>query len=186
MTANGELIYDITTGTTTLPTGGTVVDKDTGVSLQATFLRYEAGVFVDATGASVSGSFGLLHADNLRIDVVAATLDASGNLRLQRDGLALTAERVHYDAATAIVDFAGSVGADAPAFKAERVLLDARNGDVLLVGRYSYQNGIISLESPAAGGLLQLRLSTQSEVPVYDASTEVSPDLLARFAAALD
>ncbi len=182
VTPAGSQSYDIGTGVTTLPQGGTVVDQDTGVTLRATALSYLAGSSIDATGATVRGDFGTLTAPSLHIDVPTGTLTASGGVELTRDGLSLTASELKYDAVRQVVDFSGPVAGTAPTFHADRVLLDVRSGDVLLLGQYGFSDGLLTLTAPPAGGRLELRFHQVDGKPVYDAATEVAPELLARFA----
>ena len=185
VTPAGPQRYDITTGVTTLPQGGTVVDQDTGVTLKAASLQYVEGASIDAKDASVTGSFGRLTATSIHIDVAAATLRASGDLQLVRDGLTVQADALRYDAGREVVDFTGPVTGASPDFQADRVLLDARSGDVLLLGQYRFSEGALTLTSPTGGGRLELHLHQADGRPVYDAATEVSPALLARFSAEL-
>jgi hypothetical protein len=186
VTPAGRQVFDLTTGVTPLPDGGEVVDQDTGVALQATTIEYRDGAYIDATGVRVRGSFGALDADALHIDIAAATLEAHGHLRLERAGLTVQAARVHFDAGRDVADFAGPVRGDAPAFEADRVLLDTRSGNVLLVGRYSFEDGLFTLTSPASGGRLELQFVGADGNAAYDAATEVDPALLERFATELD
>jgi len=186
VTSDGPQIYDITTGVTTLPKGGTVIDQDTGVKLQAGSLRYVEGKTIDAKDGAVSGSFGELTAATIHIDIAAGTLRASGNLTLRRDGLSLKAADLLYDAGRDIVDFSGPVTGTSPDFQADRVLLDARSGNVLLLGHYSFSDGVFTLTSPKHGGKLELHFHQVDGKPVYDAATEVSPALLTRFSAELN
>lgn len=186
VTPTGRQVFDLTTGVTTLPEGGEVVDQDTGVTLRAASIEYREGAFIDATGVRVSGSFGALDADAVHIDMTASVLEAHGHLRLEREGLTVQAARVRFDAGRDVADFAGPVSGDAPAFEADRVLLDTRSGNVLLVGRYSYHDGLFTLTSPAAGGRLELQFVGAEGRAAYDAATEVDPALLERFATELD
>lgn len=185
VTANGPQSYDITTGVTTLPDGGTVVDQDTGVTLSAATLRYQVGLTIDAESATVTGDFGTLTAPVIHIDVPAGTLTATGTLRLTRDGLAVSADGLRYDASRQIVDFTGPVTGTAPAFVADRLLLDTRSGDVLLLGHYRFSSGPLTLMAPEAGGRLELTFHTVDGKPLYDAVTDVSPTLLTRFSTEL-
>jgi len=185
VTPNGPQRYDISSGVTTLPQGGTVVDQDTGVTLEAASMTYVEGVSIDATDASVTGSFGRLTAGSIHIDVPAATLRATGDLKLIRGGLTVQAGTLHYDATREVVDIRGPVEGTSPDFRADRVLLDAKSGDVLLLGRYRFSEGALTLTSPTGGGRLELHLHAVDGKPVYDAATEVSPALLARFSAEL-
>jgi hypothetical protein len=185
VTPNGPQRYDISSGVTTLPQGGTVVDQDTGVTLEAASMTYVEGSTIDATKASVAGSFGKLTAASIHIDVPAGTLEASGGLHLVRGGLTVQAGSLAYDATREVVDIHGPVEGTSPDFRADRVLLDAKSGDVLLLGQYSFSEGPLTLTSPTGGGRLELHLHPVDGKPVYDAATEVSPALLARFSAEL-
>lgn len=181
----GPQVIDITTGITTLPEGGSVIDRDTGVTVQAARIRYLDGAFIEATDVTVEGAFGSLRADAVRIDMADSVLTATGNLRLERDGLNVAAAELRYHALSAIAVFDGGVTGNEPAFNAERVLLDVVNGDVLLLGAYSFTSGLFTMTSPTEGGRLELRLHEVDGVIVYDAATDVSPDLLQRFSAHL-
>lgn len=185
VTPAGAQSYDLTTGVTTLADGGTVVDQNTGVTLHAAMIQYVDGVYIDAKGASVVGSFGTLSAASVHIDIKAGIMTASGKLSLKRDALSVTAAGVRYDANNQIVDFKGPVTGTAPDFRADRVLLDADNGNVLLIGNYRFSEGPLLLQAPKGGGRLQLIFHHVNGTPVYDASTQVSPPLLARFSAVL-
>ena len=181
----GPQVIDITTGITTLPQGGSVIDRDTGVTVAAAHIRYLDGAFIEATTVTVDGAFGSLRADNVRIEMSDSVLIATGNLTLQRAGLTVTASELRYHALSSIAVFDGGVTGTEPAFQAERVLLDVVTGDVLLVGSYSFSSGLFTMTSPNAGGRLELRLHEVDGAIVYDAATDVSPDLLQRFSAHL-
>jgi hypothetical protein len=185
VTPAGAQSYNLTTGVTTLADGGTVVDGDTGVKLHAATITYVDGVYIDAKGASVVGSFGTLKADVVHIDIKAGVMTASGTLSLKRDALSVTAAAVRYDANDEVVDFKGPVTGTAPDFRADRVLLDALSGDVLLLGNYRFSEGPLVLEAPKGGGRLELVFHRVHGAPVYDASTQVAPPLLARFSTEL-
>jgi len=178
----GRQTIDIISGVTTLPDGGSVVDRDTGVSLEAERISYRDGHFIEATGVVVEGSFGTLTAEYLHIDVPTGLLTANGSLRLEREGLSVVADELRYYAEAQVAVFDGAVRGTAPNFQTERLLLDADSGDVLLVGRYAYADGLLTLASPESGGRLELRLSLNEGTASYDAATEVRPEVLARFA----
>lgn len=182
---NGRQVLDITTGITVLPEGGHVVDQQTGVRLEAQHIRYLDGSFIEASGVSVSGVFGALVAESLRIDIPSASLSATGDLSLTREELVLSAETMNYFAEDNVAEFVGDVASTSPEFSAERALLDTLTGDVLLIGRYSFDGGFLTLSSPEEGGRLELRLSAVGESVTYDATTDVGEDLLERFAARL-
>lgn len=181
ITASGRQLFDITTGMTILPDGGVVTDKATGVELVAGHIEYLAGQFVEAIDAEVSGDFGAVSADLLVLDLEAGVLEASGDLRLVREGLSIRAGTLVYDAHRQVAVFGGGVVASGPTFEADRLLLDATTGDVLLVGQYLFEDTLFTMTSPEAGGQLELKLVLRDGETFYDAATEVSPTLLARF-----
>lgn len=185
ITSHGRQTIDITTGLTTLPDGGKLTDTKTGVEVSAEVIQYLDGAYIEAAGVSVTGAFGDFSADALHIDVVGSVLTASGELELDRDGLLITAGLLRYHALEQVIVFEGGVQGSEPAFAADRVLLDAVTGDVLLDGRYTFVGDLFTMRSPEAGGQLQLVLSRKGEQHVYGAATEVSPALLERFRAYL-
>lgn len=186
VTPKGAQTYDISTGVTTLPDGGTIVDKSTGVSLVAGAITYLDGAYIDAKNASVSGAFGKLTAATVHIDVTTGMLTATGDLSVVRGALTLTAAKLTYDANQQVADFSGPVTGSSPDFRADRLLLDAASGNALLLGNYRYDGGAFTLSAPEGGGRLQLTLHQENGSPVYDAATDISPELLARFAAELN
>ncbi len=183
--SHGRQTIDIVTGLTTLPDGGTLYDAHTGVEVQASVIRYVDGEYIEASGVTASGGFGDLVAESLHIDVVDSVLTASGELRLSRDGLVLTAGSLRYHALEQVIVFDGGVTGSEPTFSADRVLLDTLSGDVLLDGRYEFAGALFTMRSPAKGGRLQLSLEQRGDEVVYAAATEVSPALLERFKAYL-
>lgn len=183
--SNGAQVIDITTGITTLPDGGSVIDKQTGVSFTAGHIAYLDGAFIEATGVQLEGAFGKLAAEVVRIDITSSTLLATGSLVLTREGLEVVATELRYYAVHEIAVFEGGVTGNEPRFNAERVLLDVRTGDVLLDGRYSFAGDLFTMTSPEQGGLLELRLVELGDVVTYSAASEVSESLLERFRAYL-
>lgn len=183
--SNGRQVIDITTGVTTLPDGGNVVDKQTGVSFTAGHIAYLDGAFIEASAVLLEGAFGVLSADGVRIDIASSSLVATGDLTLRREGLEVVASELTYFALTEVAVFEGGVTGNEPRFNAERVLLDVRTGDVLLDGRYSFAGDLFTMTSPEQGGLLELRLVELGDVVTYSAASEVSESLLERFRAYL-
>lgn len=185
ITSAGEQTYDITTGLTTLPDGGTVYDARTGVEVEAVLIRFVEGEYIEADGVVVSGEFGSFQADNMRVDLVTSVLSASGDLWLARSGLTIVAGSLEYFADEDVMVFDGGVQGNDPEFYADRLLLDVSTGDVLLDGQYTFTGTLFTMRSPQAGGRLHLRPEMNGQEQVYAAATEVSPALLQRFSAYL-
>lgn len=185
VTPAGRQTFDISTGVTTLPDGGTITDQETGVTVRAAAITYLDGVYIEANVVSVDGTFGTVAADRVRIDLVEGMLSAEGSLSLERDGLRVTAGTLHYDATLQVAVFAGGVTGTRPGFETDRLFLDVRTGDVMLDGNYRYQGELFTMSAPEEGGRLELRFRLVDGEAGYDAATEVRPDLLERFAAYL-
>lgn len=181
VTATGAQTFDITTGITTLPDGGVISDQTLGVIVTAQFVEYVAGEYVRAEMVEAVGQFGVLTSPELYLNITEGTLEVGGGLDLVRDGLTLRGEALVYDAVRQIVVFSGGVIATGPTFETDRLYLDVTTGDVLLDGRFVYQDELFVMESPEEGGRLELKFSLVDDQPIYDAATEVRPELLALF-----
>jgi len=180
VTAFGEQQFDIATGVTTLTGGGEVRDQKTKVRLTGSFIRFRDGVFIEAEGTQVEGSFGTLQADNISIDIPGGKLVAQGHLMLTRGSLEVSSGALTLFADADIVRFEGGVSGMGPSFTAATALLDVISGDVLLLGPYSFEAGPFHLTASNEGAMLELTYIELDEGPSYDAASEVSPDFLTR------
>jgi hypothetical protein len=156
ITANGDEEFDFSTGITTLPDGGSISDRQSGIVIEAEFIRYQVDVFIEASGATVQGSFGTIHAETLEIDLPESRLTASGALQLQGLALNVSGQELSYFADSGVVDVRGGVEASEPEFSAERVLHDTRSGSLLLLGPYRYDDGFLTLNASSATAQLEL------------------------------
>lgn len=181
VTPTGRQVFDITTGVTTLPDGGVISDQSVGVTVTAQFVEYVAGMYVRAEKVEAVGEFGVLTSPELYLNLEEGTLQVGGGLDLVRHGLVLRGEALIYDAGRQIVVFSGGVIATGPTFETDRLYLDVTTGDVLLDGRFVFHDDLFVMESPEEGGRLELRFSLVDDQPIYDAATEVRPELLALF-----
>lgn len=177
----GRQLFDVSTGVTKLPDGGVIIDRATGVSVNAAEIEYLPGDYVTAVTVSVDGEFGTVTASSLRIDLADGVLEADGPLELTRGGLSVKAGALTYHGERAVALFEGGVEGSTPRFSADRLLLDALSGDVLLDGEYEYADGLFVMESPTGGGQLALVFTLLEGEPAYDAATEVSAEILERF-----
>ena len=185
VTPTGREVFDISTGTTTLPDGGQVVDAATNIRLVAPFIRMREGVWLEARAPVVQGAFGELSASQLAFDLDSLVLEAEGPLKLVREGLELEAQGARYIGGEELVAFTDPTSEGA-GFSAAKILLDPNTGHALLVGPYRYEDGLFTLSSDEPGALLALTWSVVDGVGGYDASTDIPQDLLTRFSPLLD
>lgn len=179
---HGDQSFDLLTGETTLPDGGVIVDTETGLRLDAAFVRYREGVFIEARNATAETADGSLAAPALRIDVPTLVATAPEGVRYVREGLELVAEAAELRFASELVRFERPSGASLD-LEARALLLDIRTGDALLLGPYRFQNGPFVLTDDREDAALQLRPAvTDGGTPTYRAANEVDEDLWTRMA----
>ena len=181
ITPYGDEVFDIGTGTTTLVDGGEVVDAATGIRLAAPLIRVQQGAWLSAREPVVTGEFGEVAAAALELDFGTRVLSVEGPLTLTREGLTLTAAAATYDTNANLASFEAP-SSEQPEFEAERLLLDPKTGDALLVGPYEFSDGIFTLSSEEEGALLALVWSEVEGVGGYDATTDIPEGHRERFA----
>ena len=184
----GSQEFDISTGITTLPEGGDVIDTDTNLALSGSFVRFEDGAFIEATDVTITGDFGTLAAAEVFLDLGSSTLDIPSKLTFRRAELELTAGAMKYHHGQGIAVFTGGVQGSVPPLTADTLLLDSLAGVMLLVGRYSFTDGLFTLESPESGGRLYVAIEVDEETGTTDyiATSNPGEAELERFAPFLE
>lgn len=168
--------FDISTGITTLPDGGDVVDTDTNLSLSGSFVRFADGAFIEATGVTIDGEFGTLSTATIFLDLVQSLLQADEELTFTRAEIELHAGSMVYHHETGIAAFYGGVTGTLPPFTASTLLLDSRQAIMLLVGAYEFTDGMFALRSPSGGGMLQVHIVVDEETGETDYIATSNPD----------
>jgi hypothetical protein len=182
----GEQQLDIATGITTLPEGGEVIDVERGLKLNATFISYKDGEFIEAQGCTSEGPFGLLQAPELRLEIASNTITATGGISLTKDGLALTSDHLTLNMDSSIAVLTGNIKNTEPAFEAAAIVMKVGAGYALLASPFTYQSDFAQLEQANPDNLLQLK-QIENEDGTFDynvsttldeaISTELSPYL---------
>lgn len=177
---NGEQSFDLLTGETTLSEGGTILDTETGLRLDAAFVRYLEGAYIEAEEATAVTAGGTLVATTLSIDVPTLVARAPDGVRFERAGLTVMAVAAELRFGPELARFDAPAGDD-PELSAEALLLDLRSGDALLLGPYRFQDGLFTLSDEREDAVLQLRPVTAADgAPSYRAANEVDEDLWTR------
>jgi hypothetical protein len=168
----GEQNLDLSTNITTLPQGGEIIDKERGLTLTATFITYKEGEFIEATGGTSEGPFGILQAPELRLEVATDTITATGGISLSKDGLALTSDSLTLELKTSIAVLSGNVKNTAPAFETAAVVMKVGAGYAILASPFDYQDGLMQLAQKTPGSLLQLKqIENEDGTFSYNVST---------------
>jgi hypothetical protein len=179
---SGEQSFDLLTGETTLPEGGTILDTGTGLRLDAAFIRYREGAYIDAQDARAATAGGDLVAPALTIDVPSLVALAPEGVRFQRDGLMVVATSAELRFGSELARFDAPAGDD-PELSARALLLDLRSGDALLLGPYRFRDGPFTLSDEREDAALQLRpVTAEDGTPAYRAANQVDEDLWQRLA----
>lgn len=160
---NGPQKMDIATGITTLSQGGEVIDKQRGISLKASFIEYQDGVYIKAQTAQAEGFFGVLNTPELYLDAAQNTIVATGGVTLSQGGLSLTANSLNLYLSQGITVLSGNVNNQAPSFQAAQLVIKIGAGYALLVSPFTYQDGPLNLSKAEAGSLLQLNQTKEAD-----------------------
>lgn len=182
VTAHGSQRLDLATGYTELPDGGTVVDRGSGVRLEAPWLRYREGERLEARDAVARGRFGLVTAPQLTLDLAARHLRAEGGVVIETEQGAVEAGAVRFEAGAGWLLAYGGVRSEVPVLEAAAVWYEADGGRLLVVPPYRYEDGPMTLQADADGAPLQLTPAFEADGALagYDASTELDDDVEAQ------
>ena len=181
----GAQAFDLSTGVTTLADGGSVIDLENNVRMQGTFIRYLEGSFVELHEAEAEGSFGVLQAGLLHLDLETLVISASAEVRLQSDTtIDVQAESVHIHLSPDIAVVRGEVRGVAPQLQGASMLVDMAQRQALLIGPYHYNDGPVTLRSQREGELLSLQWG-DAEAEGLVASTNVAEAMRSRLLAYL-
>ena len=179
----GSEQFDISTGLTTLPEGGEVIDAKRKLNLRSGFMRYEENKFIETQDAVVTGKFGTLRAETLTIDLEKNVIAASGELSLESTSMLVTAQALDLFLDADVARLQGEVSSLSPEFQAQTLLLKLNEPGALIMSPYQVQNGPLILTQKNSGHLLQLHQEKVGETYIYNPSTEVEASLLNAFAA---
>jgi hypothetical protein len=174
VTAFGRQQLDLASGRTVLVDGGEVVDRRSGVRLEAAWVSYVEGVDLVARDVRLEGDVGRVSAPDVAIDLVLGRLWATGGVAWVREGLEVRGDELRFDAEAGIAGLVGDVVAVAPEASAAEAWVEVAGGRVLLLGPYRFVDGPIVLGGEA-GSALQLDVLDGPDGPSYDARTDVEP-----------
>lgn len=176
----GSEQFDLSTGVTTLPEGGKIIDIKRALELESSFIRYEEGTFISAQDTVVQGEFGTLRAPELVIDLEQNVIKATGELSLENETLLVIAQSLTLFLEANVARLEGGVTSRTPEFEARVLIIDLAQPNVLLGGPYSFQQGLFSLEQASESSLLHLRQEKTAEGYDYLPNSQVEVAVLER------
>ncbi len=179
----GDQVVDLTTGVTTLPSGGKLVDAERGLVLVAEYIEYKEGAFVRAKKARLDQNDVRFEAGALDYQVTADRVRLSGGVAFSAPFLkGLRADAGILFLKDGVAVLTGHVKSENPAFTASRLVADTRTGEVLLLGGFAYRDPGLGIELTGKGKDARLYLKF-AEGREPEASTEVPPEVLKRLSA---
>jgi hypothetical protein len=159
----GEQQIDITTGITTLPQGGEIIDKGRGIKLSAGFIEYQDGIYIKAQNAQAEGFFGVLTTPELNLDASKNVISATGGISLNQGGLSLTADALTLYLDQGITVLSSNVSNRVPSFQTAHLVIKIGAGYALLVSPFTYQDGVLNLSKSTSGSLIQLNQTKEAD-----------------------
>jgi len=180
----GDQVVDLTTGVTTLPEGGRLVDAERGIALEADWIEYKEGAFVRARGARLAHGDLRFEAGEIVYTAEEERVELGGGVRFSsRELKGLSAERGVLYLKDRVAVLLGGVEGEAPRLRARALVADLDEGLVLLLGPFRYEDPELGLvfEGKGEDATLLLRF-VEGGVEV---ETEVPPELKARLLAYL-
>ncbi len=136
----GDQTLDLTTGITTLAKGGVISDSEKGFTVDAKWLRFKEGDFVEIKEGKIKYlTTGTLNASSAYYDLKLERFTVKGEL-LYSDALVknLQAKDAELDSAKQILLIKTGVSSSDPKILADRLMVDYLNKIAVLQGNYTY------------------------------------------------
>jgi hypothetical protein len=137
----GDQTLNPSTGVTTLPQGGVVVDNAHGIRIEAAYIEHKRDDFVKATNATIITAGKTIKTPSLNYAIQADRVDIAGPLEVSSSDVAgLKADKaVAFVGAERIVAV-GNVRSSAPVLAANAIVFDAKRRTAFLYGNYRYES----------------------------------------------
>lgn len=156
----GDQTVNPSTGVTTLPQGGVVIDNAHGIRIEATYIEHKRDEFIKATNASIQTSGQTIKTPSLNYAMKLDRVDISGPLEFTSpDVTGLKADKaVAYPNADRVVAL-GNVRAGSPVIAANAIVFDGKKRTAFLYGNYCFESKDAKTKLSQAGADSALLLS---------------------------
>lgn len=178
--AYGDQDLDLSTGVTTLPKGGMVNDSQTGLTVDAQWIRFKDNGFLEAKEARIKlETTGTLSASSLRYDMVSQKFTAEGNLRYS-DGLIkdLKAKDLELDGKNQVLVIRKGISSTEPKLVADKMLVDYTARVAIMQGNYTFQYKGTKLNGKGDKATLWIGWNEKNE---FKTNTKPNPEQLKRY-----
>ena len=182
--ANGDQETD-ENGVTTMNQGGTVTDNVNGITIKGAFIKVKDGAFLNATNATIiTASKQSIAATKIDWNIVTDRMALTGPLTVSTEEVKSlsSANAVAYPKAGIIVSPSG-VSALSPIIKANSAVIDGKNHEAFLSGKYVFQEkGKTKLE----GSVLWIKFDSKGKATSTKTGNSIPEAVKARYLGLLE
>jgi hypothetical protein len=172
----GDQTVNPSTGITTLPQGGIVLDNAHGIRIEAAYIEHKRDDFVKATNATIITSGQTIKTPSLNYAIPSGRVDITGPLEVSSsDVKALKADKAVAYSSTERVVAVGNVRSSAPVLTANAVVFDTKKRTAFLYGNYRFESkdGKTKLSQTGAESALLVSFPKSGNP---SATTKIAPD----------
>ena len=182
--ANGDQETD-ENGVTTMNQGGTVTDNVNGITIKGAFIKVKDGAFLNATNATIiTASKQSIAATKIDWNIVTDRMALTGPLTVSTEEVKSlsSANAVAYPKTGIIVSPSG-VSALSPIIKANSAVIDGKNHEAFLSGKYVFQEkGKTKLE----GSVLWIKFDSKGKATSTKTGNSIPEAVKARYLGLLE
>jgi lipopolysaccharide assembly outer membrane protein LptD (OstA) len=137
----GDQTVNPSTGVTTLPQGGVVLDNAHGIRIEAAYIEHKRNEFVKATNATIITSGQTIKTPSLNYAIPSGRVDITGPLEVSSsDVTGLKADKAVAFSNTERVVAVGNVRSSAPVLSANAIVFDTKKRTAFLYGNYRFES----------------------------------------------
>jgi lipopolysaccharide assembly outer membrane protein LptD (OstA) len=182
--ANGDQETD-ENGVTTMNQGGTVIDNVNGITIKGAYIKVKDGAFLNATNATIiTAQKQSIAASKIDWNIATDRMALSGPLSVSTEEVKSlsSANAIAFPKAGIIVSPTG-VTAASPTIKANSAVIDGKNHEAFLSGKYVFQEkGKTKLE----GSMLWIKFDSKGKATSTKTGNSIPESIKARYLGLLE
>ncbi len=172
----GDQTVNPSTGVTTLPQGGVVLDNAHGIRIEAAYIEHKRDDFVKATNATIITSGQTIKTPSLNYMMATNRVDITGPLEVSSsDVTGLKADKAVAFLNTERIVAVGNVRSGTPVLAANAIVFDTKKRTAFLYGNYRFESkdGKTKLRQTGADSTLMVSFPKSGNP---SATTKIAPD----------